>query len=79
VILGVNIASDIEPAALAFVERYKLTYLVGQDVTGEITARYGVKGTPTLFYVDRAGRLVEQYAGAMDEAAFRQRIEAFVK
>ena len=78
-IFGVNVSSDLEGASLAFVERYKLTYLVGQDVTGEITSLYGVKGTPTLFYVDMAGRLVEQYAGAMNEAEFRQRIADFVK
>lgn len=78
-IIGVNIAQDQEPAALDFVERYKLTYPTGQDVSGKIASRYGVKGTPTLVYVDKAGRLVKRYAGQMNEADFLQQIAVFVK
>ncbi|GMU63621.1 MAG: hypothetical protein AMXMBFR34_53840 [Myxococcaceae bacterium] len=40
----------------------------------EIEARYGVISLPTLFIVDRRGRLVASFVGAADEA----RVSAFV-
>lgn len=78
-ILGVNVTSDKEPAARDFVKRYKLTYPVGRDVTGDIMWRYAVTGTPTVFYVDKAGKLVGRHAGEMKEADFRKRIEKLLK
>ena len=78
-ILGVNITSDQEPAARDFVKRYKLTYPVGRDVSGDIMSRYAVTGTPTLFYVNKAGKLVGRNAGESNEADFRQRIENLLK
>jgi thioredoxin-related protein len=79
VILGVNIAQDQETAALAFADRYKLTYPVGRDVSGTIGSLYAVTGTPTVIFVDKAGRLVERHVGGMTEADFRQRIEDLLK
>ena len=79
VILGVNIAQDEETAALAFVNRYKLTYPVGRDVSGTIGSLYAVTGTPTVIFVDRAGRLVERHVGGMSEADFLKRIEHLLK
>jgi cytochrome c biogenesis protein CcmG/thiol:disulfide interchange protein DsbE len=79
VILGVDVTTDKEPAARDFVERYKLTYPVGRDVEGDITSLYGVTGTPTVFYVDRAGKLVGRHEGELNEADFRQRIANLLK
>jgi cytochrome c biogenesis protein CcmG, thiol:disulfide interchange protein DsbE len=79
VILGVSIATDEEEGARAFVERYKLTHPNGRDVSGTITSLYGVKGTPTVIFIDKAGKLVERHAGAMAEEDFRTRIEALLK
>ncbi|MCC6334378.1 MAG: TlpA family protein disulfide reductase [Myxococcales bacterium] len=41
----------------------------------ELEARYGVTSLPTLFIVDREGRLVTSFVGAADEA----RVSAFVE
>jgi thioredoxin-related protein len=79
VILGVNISQDQEQPARDFVERYKLMYPVGRDVSGTIGSLYGVTGTPTIIFVDKAGRLVERHVGAMTEEEFRQRIENLLK
>ncbi len=78
-ILGVDIVTDQEQPARDFVKRYKLTYPVGRDVSGTIGSLYAVTGTPTVIFVDKAGRLVERHVGAMTEAEWRQRIEDLLK
>lgn len=78
-ILGVSISQDQEQPARDFVERYKLTYPVGRDVSGTIGSLYAVTGTPTIIFIDKAGRLVERHVGAMTETEFRQRIEDLLK
>jgi hypothetical protein len=49
VILGVNISQDQEQLARDFVERYRLAYPIGRDVSGTIGSLYAVTGTPTAF------------------------------
>ena len=78
-ILGVNIVTDQEQPARDFVKRYKLTYPVGRDVSGTIGSLYAVTGTPTVIFVDKAGRLVERHVGAMSEEEFLRRIENLLK
>lgn len=78
-ILGVSISQDEEEGAREFVKRYKLTYPNGHDVSGDITPLYGVKGTPTIIFVDKAGNLVQRHAGGMSEEEFRKRIEDLLK
>jgi thiol-disulfide isomerase/thioredoxin len=41
----------------------------------QIEARYGVESLPTLFIVDRQGRLVKQLVGAADEATVNALVE----
>jgi protein-disulfide isomerase len=62
-----------------FMGVYKVTYPVGRDASGSIGKMYGVEATPTSVFIDKAGRLVEQYEGGLDEAEFRQRIDALLK
>jgi peroxiredoxin len=74
VIIGVNFTQDEEPPARAFAERYKLTFPVGHDTSGEITSLYVVQAAPMISFVDKTGKLVESHIGELTEAAFRQRI-----
>ena len=62
------------PVALeAFLREYRVTHPVGVDVavTGspvpETMNRYGMRGTPTLILIDRAGKLRLHEFGRMDD------------
>jgi thioredoxin-related protein len=79
VVLGINAQWDKEPLVRTFMEVYKVTYPVGRDATGTIGKLYDVDGTPTSLFIDKAGRLVEQHVGGLEEADFRKRIEALLK
>jgi len=79
VVLGINAQWDKEPLVRTFMEVYKVTYPVGRDANGTIGKLYDVDGTPTSLFIDKAGRLVEQHVGGLEEADFRKRIEALLK
>ena len=79
VVLGVNVQWDKEQLAKTFVEVYKLTFPVGRDASGEIGKLYQVEATPTSLFIDKAGRLVEQHKGELDEADFVKRIDGLLK
>ena len=64
------------PVALqAFLHEYRIQFPVGVDMpadTGPIPrtmAAYGMRGTPTLLIIDRAGRLRHQHFGQMEDRA----------
>ena len=78
-VLGINASWDKEQLARTFMEVYKVTYPVGRDASGTIGKLYGVEATPTSVFIDKTGRLVERHEGALEEAEFRQRIDALLK
>jgi thioredoxin-related protein len=78
-VLGINAQWDKEQLARTFMEVYKVTYPVGRDATGTIGKLYDVDGTPTNLFIDKAGRLVEQHVGGLEEADFVKRIEPLLK
>lgn len=64
------------PVALeAFIHEYRLTFPIGVDQPGEDSPlpltmqRYRMQGTPTMIVIDRAGRIVEQAFGQVDDLA----------
>ena len=79
VVLGINAQWDKEQLVRTFMEVYKVTYPVGRDATGTIGKLYDVDGTPTSLFIDKAGRLVEQHVGELEEAEFVKRLEPLVK
>ncbi len=62
--VGVDIW-DRREDALAFVERYGVTYPSGVDVKGAIAIDYGVKGIPEKFFIDRDGVVRRKFGGPM--------------
>lgn len=78
-VLGINVAWDKAQLARTFMDVYRVTYPVGRDASGAIGTLYGVEATPTSVFIDRAGRLVEQHEGGLEEADFRQRLDALLK
>jgi cytochrome c biogenesis protein CcmG/thiol:disulfide interchange protein DsbE len=62
--VGVDIW-DRREDALAFVERYGVTYPSGVDQRGAIAIDYGVKGIPEKFFIDRDGVVRRKFVGPM--------------
>jgi cytochrome c biogenesis protein CcmG/thiol:disulfide interchange protein DsbE len=66
VVLGVDV-NDFRQDARRFVRRYGLTYPVVYDGKGSTVGKWGVRGFPETFFVDRTGKLVgERIEGAVD-------------
>ncbi|MEE8336727.1 MAG: TlpA disulfide reductase family protein [Dehalococcoidia bacterium] len=63
-ILAVDkLVEDTEDAVRKFVEEFGLTFAVGFDGTDEIFERYGVRGLPSTFFIDRDGILRQKTLG----------------
>jgi cytochrome c biogenesis protein CcmG/thiol:disulfide interchange protein DsbE len=66
VVLGVDV-NDFRQDARRFMGRYGVTYPVVYDGKGSTVGKWGVRGFPETFFVDRTGKLVgERIDGAVD-------------
>ena len=66
VVLGVDV-NDFKADARRFMKRYGITYPVAYDGKGSTVGKWGVRGFPETFFVDRTGTLVgERIEGAVD-------------
>lgn len=78
VVLGVD-AKDFRADARRFAERYDLTFPLVYDGPGDAMAQYGITGFPETFVIDRDGRVVRAFAGAVngeeERAQLREAIE----
>jgi peroxiredoxin len=65
VVLAVDfLAEDTVDAAAKFVEEFGLTFPVATDTPdGEVARRYGVRGLPATFFIDRDGILRQSSLG----------------
>ena len=54
VVLGVDV-NDFRADARRFMKRYGLTYPVAYDGKGSTVGKWGVRGVPETFFVDRSG------------------------
>jgi peroxiredoxin len=62
------VASDRQGAQAVspFIQQYRLTFPVLLDPSGEVTRLYGVASLPTMYFLDREGRLVMVAVGGRD-------------
>ena len=75
VVLGVDV-NDFREDARRFLRRFKLTYPVVYDGKGSTVGKWGVRGFPETFFVDRSGKLVgERISGAVDIERNREAFE----
>jgi cytochrome c biogenesis protein CcmG/thiol:disulfide interchange protein DsbE len=66
IVLGVDY-NDFRKDARRFIERFGITYPVVYDGRGSTIGRWGVRGVPETFFVDRTGKLVgERISGGVD-------------
>jgi cytochrome c biogenesis protein CcmG/thiol:disulfide interchange protein DsbE len=77
VVVGLD-AKDFRRDARDFMRRYELTFPVVYDGPGDTLSGWGVTGFPETFVLDRQGRVVESFAGAVNSADDRARLRAAV-
>ncbi len=63
--LTVDVGEDREDVA-AFIKEFKLSFPVVLDSSGRVSARYGVRGIPATFIIDRDGDIVAYATGSRD-------------
>ena len=73
VVIGVNI-QDREDSAREFIRRFGQTFPNGIDQSGRVSIDFGVYGVPETFVIDREGRIVAKYNGAVAEQWLREQI-----
>lgn len=77
VVLGLD-AKDFRADARRFAERFELTFPLVYDGPGDTLDGFGVTGFPETFVLDREGRVVEAFAGAVDGDDVRTRFLAAI-
>jgi cytochrome c biogenesis protein CcmG/thiol:disulfide interchange protein DsbE len=60
---------DQEPAALAYLEEFGITYPNGPDLQSAAARSYGIKGVPETFFIDPQGKIVETVIGPIASQA----------
>jgi cytochrome c biogenesis protein CcmG/thiol:disulfide interchange protein DsbE len=78
VVVGLD-AKDFRADARRFAKRFGLTFPIVYDGPGDSLGGYGVTGFPETFVIDREGKVVRAFAGAVnakeDRALLRAAIE----
>lgn len=75
VVLGIDV-NDFREDARRFMRKYGMTYPVVYDGKGSTIGKWGVRGFPETFFVDRSGTLVgERISGAVDIERNRETFE----
>jgi cytochrome c biogenesis protein CcmG, thiol:disulfide interchange protein DsbE len=75
VVVGLD-AKDFRRDARSFVRRFGLTFPIVYDGPGSTLERWGITGFPETFVVDRRGRVVEAFVGAVNSDEDRARLRA---
>src|SRR3990170_5483899 len=77
VVVGLD-AKDFRRDARAFMRKYDVTYPVVYDGPGKTLSSYGVTGFPETFVLDREGKVVEAFVGAVNSDEDRARLRAAI-
>jgi len=78
VVVGLD-AKDFRGDARRFARRFGLTFPIVFDGPGDTANDFGVTGFPETFVLDREGRVVEAFAGAVDAKEDRVRLRAAIE
>ena len=78
VVLGLD-AKDFRADARRFAERYDLTFPLVYDGPGDAIDGYGITGFPETFVIDREGRVVRAFAGAVNGEEERAELRAAIE
>ena len=72
--IGVNV-SDLDKNALAFIERFSISYPNAPDRLGRVARAYRITGQPETFIIAAGGQLMAQHLGAISEEQLQALIE----
>jgi cytochrome c biogenesis protein CcmG/thiol:disulfide interchange protein DsbE len=78
VFIGVDYV-DTEPAALAYIKEFDITYLNGPDLGTRISQAYNIKGVPETYYVAKNGELRGVKIGPLQAPELDEKINALLK
>ena len=67
VVVGINV-QDLVPEAQRFLRETKTTFPVIRDKDNTVYRAYGLTGVPETFFVDRQGRIVRKFPGAVTDS-----------
>lgn len=59
----------------AFTQEQGLTFPILLDENGGVAQRYGVRGVPTSFFINREGVIEAQYTGPLDESLIEKYLD----
>ena len=77
VVVGLD-ARDFRADARRFAKRFELTFPLVYDGPGNELDGFGITGFPETFVIDREGRVVEAFAGAVSGEDERMRLRAAI-
>ena len=72
--LGVNWRSSREDG-LELLARHGVTYPAGDDPTGDVGAKYAIRGLPATFFIDTDGRVTALQHGELSRAELREQLD----
>jgi cytochrome c biogenesis protein CcmG/thiol:disulfide interchange protein DsbE len=78
VVVGLD-AKDFRADARRFARRYELTFPLVYDGPGDTIDGYRVTGFPETFVIDREGKVVAAFAGAVNGDDERSRLESAIQ
>jgi cytochrome c biogenesis protein CcmG/thiol:disulfide interchange protein DsbE len=78
VVVGLD-AKDFRADARRFARRYELSFPLVYDGPGSTIDGYGVTGFPETFVIDREGKVVAGFAGAVDGDEERTRLQSAIQ
>lgn len=81
VVLAIDMTYQDTPSAIpSFVEKYRLTFPILLDETGDVAQAYQMRSLPSSFFINRDGIINEVVIGGpMSEALLRTRVENILK
>jgi len=68
-----------EDDARTLVVKHDITFPIANDPDGVVGKAYGVSGMPETFFIDKDGRLVDDYFGAIEEGELSDKVENLLK
>lgn len=77
---GVNTTKrdDVE-AANDYVQNYKIDFPTFLDIKGDVVKQYKLQGTPTSFFIDANGVIVDRHIGAAGKDSLEASIQKITK
>ena len=78
VVLGISVQESSAADVKAYVDRYRLGYVVAADLSGDIFHLYRVFALPTQFFIDPDGRIASIVVGSLDSAGAAAQVEAIL-